>query len=138
VSTTATRTIRLWRTSAVMMWLIAAGFGLPTVPVAVFLLRNDRLPWFLDLFPMYGGPVDAWLGTTGYAVLILLFGCVTLAEAAVGVLLWRRRPAGAVLSLALLPVEIAFWAAFALPIPPAWAAIRLTLTLIAWRRSRSA
>src|SRR3712207_322872 len=136
---TATPTTRearfLWRTSAILMWLIAAGFGLPTVPVAVFLLRHGRLPWFLDLFPMYGGPVDAWVGPTGYAVLILLFGAVALVEAAIGVLLWKGRPAGAVLSLAILPVDIAFWAAFALPIPPVNAVIRLTLTLLAWRRT---
>jgi hypothetical protein len=138
MTSTATRPTTLWRISAVLMWIIAAGFGLPTVPVAIYLLRHDRLPWLLDLFPMYGGPVDAWVGTVGYAVLILLFGCLALAETAVGVLLWRARPAGAVLSLALLPVEIAFWAAFGLPIPPVLAAVRLTLTLVAWGRSRSA
>jgi|RhiMethySRZTD1v2_1073278.scaffolds.fasta_scaffold40105_4 hypothetical protein len=126
---------RLWRTSAVLMWFIAACFGLPSIPVAVYLLRHGRLPWFLDLFPMYGGPVDAWVGPTGYAVLILTFGCVALVEAAIGALLWRGRPAGAALSLALLPVEIAFWAAFALPFPPVVAAVRLTLTLLAWRRT---
>src|SRR6266545_3606757 len=93
--------LRLWRTSAIMMWVIAAGFG-----------------------------------PTGYAFLILLFGGVALAETAIGVLLWRGRRAAAILSLALLPVEIAFWAAFALPIPPIWAAVRLTLTLWAWSRTR--
>jgi hypothetical protein len=128
--------LRLWRTSAIMMWVIAAGFGLPAVPVAVYLLRRGQLPWFFDLFPMYGGPVDGWVGPTGYAFLILLFGGVALAETAIGVLLCRGKRAGAILSLALLPVEIAFWTAFALPIPPIWAAVRLTLTLWAWSRTR--
>jgi len=127
---------RLWRTSAVLMWVVAAAFGLPAVPVAVYLLRHGQLPWFGDLFPMYGGPIDAWVGTTGYAVLILLFGILTLIEAAIAALLWNGRPAGAVLSLALLPVEIAFWAGFALPIPPLVAAVRLTITLLAWHRTR--
>jgi hypothetical protein len=54
--------VRLWRTSAILMWVVAASFGLPSVPVAVYLLTHGRLPWFLDLFPMYGGPVDAWVG----------------------------------------------------------------------------
>ena len=128
---------RLWRASAVLMWVIAAGFGLPTVPVAVYLLRHGELPWFFGLFPMYGGPIDALVGPTGYALLILLFGVVALVEAAVGVLLWRGESAGAALSLALLPIEIAFWAAFALPVPPLWAAVRLTLTLRAWSRPRA-
>jgi hypothetical protein len=128
--------LRLWRTSAILMWVIAAGFGLPAVPVAVYLLRRGQLPWFLDLFPMYGGPVDAWAGPTAYAFLIMLFGGLTLAEAAIGLLLWRATRAGAILSLALLPLEIAFWAAFALPFPPMFAAVRLTLTLWAWGRTR--
>lgn len=127
---------RLWRTSAILTWVIAAGFGLPTVPVALYVLRWRQLPWFFDLFPMYGGPVDAWVGPAGYALLLLLFSVVTLAEAAVGVLLWRGRPAGAIWSLALLPIEIAFWVGFALPVPPMFAAVRLTLTLIAWSRTR--
>jgi hypothetical protein len=53
---------------------------------------------------------------TGHAVLLLLFGVVALAEAAVGVLLWRGRRRAAFWSLALLPVEIAFWVGFALPL----------------------
>jgi hypothetical protein len=128
--------LRLWRTSAVLTWVIAAGFGLPTVPVAVHVLRWRQLPWLFDMFPMYGGPVDAWVGPTGYALLLLLFGVVALAETAVGVLLWRGRPAGAIWSLALLPVEIAFWVGFALPFPPMFAAVRVTLTLFAWSRTR--
>jgi hypothetical protein len=126
---------RLWRTSAILIWLNAAGFGLPTVPVAVYVLRWHQLPWFFDLFPMYGGPVDAWVGPAGYALLLLLFGVVALAEAAVGVLLWRGRRTAAILSLVLLPVEVAFWVAFALPFPPMLAAVRLTLTLGAWSRT---
>jgi hypothetical protein len=127
---------RLWRTSAILIWLTAAGFGLPTVPVAVYVLEWHQLPWFFDLFPMYGGPVDAWVGPTGYALLLLLFGVVAFAEAATGVLLWRGRRAAATVSLVLLPVEVAFWVAFALPFPPMFAAVRLTLTLLAWRRTR--
>ena len=75
---------RLWRASAVLMWVIAAGFGLPAVPVAVYLLRHGELPWFFGLFPMYGGPIDALVSRTGYALLILLFGVVAIAETAVG------------------------------------------------------
>ena len=135
---TPPQTRRLWRTSAVLMWVIAAGFGLPTVPVAVYVLRWHQLPWFFDLFPMYGGPVDAWVGPTGYALLLLLFGVVALAEAAVGVLLWRGRRAGAIWSLALLPVEVAFWIGFALPFPLLSATVRLPLTVWAWSRTNRA
>jgi hypothetical protein len=121
-----------WRASGVLMWVTAAAFGLPAVPVAVYLLKHSELPWLFGLFPMYGGPVDAWVGPRGYALLILLFGVLCLAEATVGVLLWRGRRVGAVLSFVLLPFEIAFWLGFALPFPPLCAAVRLALTLWGW------
>jgi len=47
------------RAYAVLTWAYAAGFGVPAVPVAIYLLRRGSLPWFGDLFPMYGGP---WSG----------------------------------------------------------------------------
>ena len=47
------------RAYANLTWAYAAGFGGPAVPVAVYLLRRGSLPWFGDLFPMYGGP---WSG----------------------------------------------------------------------------
>ena len=34
----------------------AACFGLPAIPVAVYLLRTGRLPRLFDAFPVYGGP----------------------------------------------------------------------------------
>ena len=68
------------RAAAVVTWVYAAGFGIPTVPVAVFLLTQGRLPSFLGLFDMYGGPwsprlepekfvalLGAFLGVTGVA-----------------------------------------------------------------------
>ena len=57
------------RAAAIVTWLYAAAFGLPAIPIVVFVVRERALPWFLDLFPMYGGPwsnagrwtVFAWL-----------------------------------------------------------------------------
>ena len=46
---------RAAHTAAVLAWVTAAGFGLPTVPVAVHLASTGALPTFLDLFSMYGG-----------------------------------------------------------------------------------
>ena len=44
------------RIAAGLTWAYAAAFGVPAIPVAAYLLKNGRLPIFLDLFPMYGGP----------------------------------------------------------------------------------
>jgi hypothetical protein len=61
------------------------------------------------------------------------FVAVCAAEVVDGYLLWRGRPAGRVLSLALLPVELVFWVGFALPFGFPLGAGRVALT---WRRPR--
>jgi len=116
------------------MWAVAAGFGIPAIPCAHHLLRNGRLPSFFGLFRMYEGPVFARVSPPTFAVLLYSFTLLCVAEAVAGALLWNGLRAGAFLSFALLPIEIAFWIAFALPIPPLLATVRLVLTVIAWRR----
>ena len=44
------------RTAALVTWAYAAMFGIPAVPVAIFLAENGRLPSLWGLFDMYGGP----------------------------------------------------------------------------------
>ena len=50
--------------------------------------------------------------------------------------MWRGRRAGAVLAVALIPIEAVFWYGYALPIPPALALLRVGLTAAAWPRLR--
>ena len=51
-----------------------------------------------------------------------------------GWLLWKRRWAGGVLGLALVPVGAIFWVGFALPGPVIIAVIRTALLLRGWPR----
>ena len=124
------------RAYAVVTWAYAAGFGVPAVPVAVYLLRRGSLPWFGDLFPMYGGPwsgrfrddqfVGALLGYLG------LMGLVAWAAGQVR----RGSRRGAVVSAGLLPIEAVFWTGFALPIPWFLGVGRVALLVAAWHRLR--
>ena len=57
------------RAAAVVTWAYAAGFGVPTVPVAVYLVQRGRLPSFLGLFDMYAGPWSNRLGDGPFVVL---------------------------------------------------------------------
>lgn len=123
----------LSRASAVLMWLVAVGFGGPAIPCGRYLLRQGRLPTFMGLFPMYGGPAFARVPARTFVALLYAFTVVCVAELVAGLLLWNGQRAGALMSFALLPFEIAFWIAFALPIPPIIAAVRLALTVLAWR-----
>lgn len=132
VSAVPRGTVRARRWAAELIWFQAFGFGLPAIPVSVVLLRERRLPWLWDLFPVYGGPWSGSMSPERVSVLLWLFLLVSLVLASSGWLLWRGQRAGAYLALALLPVEAVFWWGFALPFPPLAGLARVYLVALAW------
>ena len=124
------------RIAAVVTWVYAAGFGLPAIPVAVYLLRYGRLPTFLGLFPMYGGPWSSRFERRTVMALLVAFLVLTLVVAWAAWLVWNGSRTGAVLGLALLLVEVVFWLGFALPIPWLIGVARVVLLAVSWRSLR--
>ncbi|MBM7506102.1 hypothetical protein ACFPER_03215 [Agromyces aurantiacus] len=125
--------MNLARVDAIVTWAYAAGFGLPTIPIAVYHLRTaGRLPTFFGMFEMYGGRWSARYEPGAFAALLMGFLLVAAAVAFSGWLLWQGFRAGAVLNLALLPAEAVFWIGFDLPIPWVLGAARVVLALLAW------
>jgi hypothetical protein len=120
------------RVFAVLTWVYSAGFGLATIPVAIFLLRNGRLPVFAGLFESFGGPWSARLSDRNFVMLQAAFLVVTLVAAGAGWLVWNGSRAGGWLALVLLPVEAVFWVGFALPIPWIIGAARVAFLALAW------
>ena len=120
------------RTAAWVTWTYAAMFGAPAVPVAIFLAEEGRLPSLWGLFDMYAGPWSSRFATDRMVALLLLYFGLALAVVSSGWLLWRRRKAGAVLNLGLLPVEAFFWVGFALPIPWIFGIGRVVVVVLAW------
>jgi hypothetical protein len=120
------------RAAAVLTWIYAAAFGIPAIPVAVYLQRRGVLPEFEDLFPMYGGPWSSRFGPDTFVVLLLAFLAVALVAAWAAWLVWRGSRRGALLSLGLLPVEAVFWLGFALPVPWLLGVLRAALLALAW------
>ena len=124
------------RTASVMCWLTGLGFGLPGVYGIAHLKRTGTIARFMD-FPTYGeGPFER-AGIKTSVPLLSAFVTVCAAECVAGGLLWRNRRSGALLSLALLPVESVFWTGFALPFGPLGAAVRTASILrnrSNWRR----
>src|SRR5256885_16539574 len=118
------------------MWLVAAGFGIPAPFVAFYLLREHKLPSFMGLFPMYGGGPFDRLTPEVFAVLLGLFTALCAFEAYAAWLLWNGQQLGAVITLVVIPVELAFWAGFAVPIPPLIAIARLALLAAGWSALR--
>lgn len=121
------------RAAAVLTWVLGLGFGLPGVWGLWHFARTGRVWTFLG-FPTYGdGPFEN-LGLRTSVPLLAAFELVCAAEIVTGWLLWRRRPAGETLSLALLPPELFFWVGFALPFGPLLGVARAALAVAARRR----
>ena len=120
------------RTAALVTWAYAAMFGVPAVPVAIFLAEKGRLPSLWGLFDMYAGPWSSRFLDDRVVALLVVYSGASLAAALSGWLLWKVRKAGAVLNLGLLPVEAVFWVGFALPIPWLFGIARVALVSLAW------
>ena len=120
------------KTAAVVTWAYAAMFGVPAVPVAIFLAEEGRLPSLWGLFDMYAGPWSSRFADDRVIVLLLVHSGLVLAVALSGWLLWDMRKAGAVLNLGLLPVEAVFWVGFALPVPWLFGIARVALVSLSW------
>jgi hypothetical protein len=124
------------KASAVLMWIVAVGFGAPAPFVVTYLLRERSLPIFMGLFPMYGGGFFERWSPEIFAVLLGVFAALAAVELFAGVLVWHGEQVGALITLALLPIELAFWAGFAVPIPPLTAVVRVALLLAGWSALR--
>jgi hypothetical protein len=113
--------------------MYAAGFGLSAIPVAIYLRRHGTLPRFGDMFEMFGGPWSSRVADSTFVILLVAFSLITLVVAWSGWLLWQGSRTGAVLNLALIPIEAIFWFGFALPIPVVLGVVRIALVLVAWK-----
>ncbi|MBD3926298.1 hypothetical protein IEZ26_16855 [Nocardioides cavernae] len=120
------------RTAALVTWTYAAMFGVPAVPVAIFLAENGRLPSLWGMFDMYAGLWSTQLAQDRVIALLLAYAGLVLAAVWSGWLLWQMRKGGAVLNLGLLPLEAVFWIGFALPIPWLFGIARVALVALAW------
>jgi hypothetical protein len=115
-------------------WITGLGFGGCGIYGIVHLAQHGTIARVMG-FSTYGeGPFER-IGIKTTVPLMSAFVAVCAAECVVGALLWRDRRQGEVLGLALLPVESVFWIGFALPIPPALAAIR-TVSILRRRKAR--
>ena len=117
---------------AIVTWVYAVAFGSPTLPVAGYLIQNERLPWFLEAFEMYGGARTEQLQTASLSLVLLGYLAATaLASFAAG-RIWDGSRPWAVIAVLLLPVEAAFWLVFYQPVPWVFGVVRVVLLITAW------
>jgi hypothetical protein len=116
--------------AALCSLFLGLAFGLPAVFGTLHFAQTGEV-WTFMGFPTYGnGPFDR-IGLPTSTLLLVGFLSMCLAEVALGVLLWAGAPHAPAVSYALLPVEIAFWIGFALPLGPALGIARTVLLLLA-------
>lgn len=119
------------RTAAILQWFIGLGFGIPALLGIRNLAAGRGLLYFMG-FPAYGkGPFER-IGIQTTVPLLWAFVLVCLLTCVAGWMLWSGAKAGAVLSLALLPLGAIFWWGFALPIPPILAVVWTVLIMLNW------
>jgi hypothetical protein len=125
------------KAAAIVTWAYASCFGLPAIPVAVYLLRTGRLPRLFDAFPVYGGPWYDSGQPERFAAQLGAFLVMMLVVSWGGWLLWRGSRAGSVVAVVTIPVEALFWYGFALPIPPLLTLVRVVLVIAVSMRPKS-
>lgn len=119
------------RTAAGLLALVAGlGFGLPGVFGALHYARTHEVWQFMG-FPTYGGGPFERFGIETSVPLLVGFVVVCAAEVVVGVLLIAGYGAAPALSYLLLPLELVFWAGFALPFGPVLGVARVAVLLLA-------
>ncbi len=117
--------------AAVLSIFVGLGFGLPCAYGIRYLSTTGEVWTFLG-FPTYGGGPFEAIGIRTTVPLLVAFLVVCGLEVVTGWLLWRGLRAGAVLAVALLPFELAFWIGFALPLGPPLGLARAILVIMKW------
>jgi hypothetical protein len=117
--------------AALLSIFVGLGFGLPCAYGIWYLSRRGEVWTFLG-FPTYGeGPFEA-ISIQTTVLLLAAFLVVCGLEVVTGWLLWHGLHAGAVLAVALLPLELAFWLRYALPLGPPLGLARAILVMMKW------
>jgi len=121
------------RVAAVLLWVVAAGWGLSAPWLTWWVIFRGRLPVLPGIGEANGGPFYYNLSRHTFAVLLAISFLLGLAQGWAAWLLWSGKRSGAFFQFGLLPIEAVFWYGFALPIPPLFAVVRVILTASAWR-----
>lgn len=119
------------KTASVLSWLLGIGFGLPCIYGIWHMYKGKGIAYVMG-FPSYGhGPFEK-IGIYTSIPLLFSFLVVCVLQCLAGQLVWNADKGGALLSLAIIPLEMFFYIGFALPFGPPLVAIRTILILLSW------
>ena len=113
------------------LWVSGLGFGLPCIYGIWSFLKGNGIAFVMG-FPAYGnGPFEK-IGVHTTTPLLTGFLFVCALECIAGWGLWSGDKGAAILSMAIIPVEMVFFIGFALPFGPPLLLIRVILLLLSW------
>jgi hypothetical protein len=120
----------MWRVAALLAWFPGLGLGLPCV-YAIWYFTHYGQVWTFLGYPTYGGGPFEDAGLKTSVPLLVAFLAVYIAEMVLGGCSGGAAQGHDSLSTALLPVELAFWIGFALPLGPVVGVFRTALVVAA-------
>jgi hypothetical protein len=115
--------------AAAISVFLGLGFGLPGVFAVRHFAQTGEV-WTFMGFPTYGNGSFERIGIHTSTALLVGFLAVCVAEVALGAMLWADSPYALVASCLLLPLELAFWIGFALPLGPPLGIARTLVLLL--------
>ena len=119
------------KVASICLWFSGLGFGLPCIYGIWYFLKYDSIATFMG-FPTYGhGPFEKF-GINTSVPLLTGFLLVCTLECICGWGVWNGDKGSAVLSLAIIPLELFFYIGFALPFGPLVMVIRIILLWLIW------
>ena len=117
--------------ASLCLWISGLGFGIPGIYGIWSMLKGKGIAYVMG-FPTYGnGPFEK-IGVHSTIPLLIGFLFVCVLECIAGWGLWSGDKGAAILSFAIIPVEMVFYIGFALPFGPPLMLIRSILLLISW------
>jgi hypothetical protein len=117
--------------AALCLWISGLGFGIPCIYGILSMLKGKGIAYVMG-FPTYGnGPFEK-IGVHTTIPLLIGFLFVCVLECIAGWGLWSGDKGAAILSFAIIPVEMVFFIGFALPFGPPFLLIRSLLLLFSW------
>lgn len=123
--------------TAASIFFLVFGLGIlvVNVPVIAFMMSKRSFPVVFGI-PLMGSSFTERLGMDFMIRASLLFQIVNALEVLAGFWLWKSDKKGGRLGLMLLPVGLAFWILFQLPLPLVVGPLRAMALAIGWKTLR--
>ena len=122
--------------ASLCLWFEGLGFGLPCLYGIWSMVNRKTIAYFMG-FPTYGyGPFEK-IGIQTTTPLLTGFLLVCALECVAGWGVWSGDKGAAVLSMAIIPVELMYYIGFALPFGPPVLLARVILLWLSWSLLRT-